>query len=140
MTTRILILCPHNAAKSVAAAAYLGRTADELGLDLHIDTAGTHPDPDVNPVVRRELEGEGLSVDSTPRTVTESDLARADRIVNIGCSHLELPIERPVEDWTIPDFSLDSDAAFAALRGHVSELAGELHTDDHAVRSRTMNP
>lgn len=32
MTTKILFLCPHNAAKSVLAAAYCKRMAEETGL------------------------------------------------------------------------------------------------------------
>ena len=140
MTTRILILCPHNAAKSVVAAAYLKREASELGLDLQVDTAGTHPDPAVLPVVRERLESEGLAVDSTPRVVADTDLAVADRVVNIGCDRSELPTERSIDDWAIPDFSVDPEAAFDALTAHVSVLARELTAIDQAERSRAMNP
>lgn len=127
MPTRIIFLCPHNAAKSVFAAAFLAREAAERGLDVEITTAGTDPDPDILPIVRTRLETEGLPIDEgPPRTVTEEDLAVADVIVNIGCSHDELPTSRSLREWHVPNFSDDPEAAFAALQWRVTDLATAL--------------
>lgn len=126
MTTKIIFLCPHNAAKSVAAAAFLARQAAERGLAIEIATAGTHPDPEVLPVVRARLDSEGLAINHAPRRVTEDDLSAADVIVNIGCDGDDLPTCKTPTEWHIPDFSADPDAAFMALETHVADLANRL--------------
>jgi protein-tyrosine-phosphatase len=123
MTTNILFLCPHGAAKSTAAAAFLGREAHRLGLDLHIDNAGTDPDPVVNPIVGDRLEADRLPAGPTPRRVQAADLASADVIINIGCACDELPTDKTLHDWVIPNFSDDPVVAFAAVESHVIGLA-----------------
>ncbi len=126
MCTNVLIMCPHNAAKSVVAAAYLRRIAAQRSLNPIVDTAGTDPDPEVLPVVREQLERDGYAVDHTPRALRANDLHDADRIINIGCSRRALDTDTPVTDWGIPNFSEDPSAAFAALAEHVEALATEL--------------
>ncbi len=131
MSTKILILCPHNAAKSVVAGAYLRRVAEARGLNLEVNTAGTEPDAHVLPLVREQLESDGYPVTSTPRLLTADDLTWADRVVNIGCVLAHLPRHDAVEHWGIPNFSEDPSAAFAALSEHVDRLAtsiADLHT------------
>ncbi len=126
MSTTILILCPHNAAKSVAAAAYLGRIAEARGLDIEITTAGTEPDPEVLPLVREQLESDGYDVTDTPKMLTADALLAATHVVNIGCSLSHLPTHDAVEGWAIPNFSEDPSQAFAALSEHVEQLAARL--------------
>ena len=126
MTTKLLFLCPHNAAKSVAAAAYVSRLGEQAGLSLSASTAGTHPDAEVLGLVRDQLESEGFLVDSVPRTVRASDLEEADHIINIGCSYDELPTSKTVIDWEIPNFSDDPDSAFGALREHAAVFVSSL--------------
>ncbi len=124
--TSFLFLCPHNAAKSVTAAAYLGRLASERGVAVAISTAGTDPDEQVAPLVRTQLERDGYVVDSVPRLVTADDLSNADVIVNIGCPRQELPTDKSVIEWGIPNFSEDPSAAFCALSEHVVALLDDL--------------
>ena len=56
----IVFLCPHNAAKSVIAAAYWQRLADQRGWSVRATSAGTDPDPEVAPRVVTALLEEGL--------------------------------------------------------------------------------
>jgi len=51
MSANILFLCPHNAAKSVIAAAYFNRLAQQIGLQWLADSAGTEPSEAVSPNV-----------------------------------------------------------------------------------------
>ena len=125
MTTKIIFLCPHNAAKSVAAAAFLQRLATDKDLDVEITTAGTDPDPIVHTVVRARLEAEGLPAEFEPRKVTAEDLSTVDVIVNIGCG--ELPTSKSVQEWNIPNFSDDAVMAFEAIEIHVAGLALQLN-------------
>jgi protein-tyrosine-phosphatase len=126
MTVSVLFLCPHNAAKSVAAAAFLTRDANKQGLTIKTSTAGTDPDPDILPIVRERLETEGLPIDQPPRKVTEQDLSNADVVINIGCDHDALPTSKPVRDWQIPNFSDNPQTAFTALENHTAKLLNEV--------------
>jgi arsenate reductase (thioredoxin) len=65
--TKILFLCPHDAAKSMLAAAYAKKLAEEPRLELVVDTAGTEPSEHVSPAVIEFLKQQGMDVSSTPR-------------------------------------------------------------------------
>ncbi len=126
MPTHVLILCPHNAAKSVTAAAYLTRLAEERGLDIGVTTAGTDPDEDVLFLVREQLEADGHVVTTVPRLLTADDLLAADHVINIGCSLDHLPAHPNTQEWGIPNFSEDPSEAFASLSEHVENFAATL--------------
>lgn len=130
MKTKIVMLCPHNAAKSVYAAQQLGTTAAEAGHDLEISTGGTHPDDEVLPIVRAQLEAQGHTVDHQPRVIPAEALDAADIIINIGCDHAELATANTITDWDIPNFSDDPAIAFTALDDHVAALLASLGSAD----------
>lgn len=126
MTTRFVFLCPHNAAKSIYAAATMERLTAEFGIDVSISTGGTDPDAEVLPLVRERLEAAGHVVGEVPKLITAEPLDTADHIINIGCPHDLLPTTNEITDWDIPNFSDDPAVAFAALDQHVAELAHSL--------------
>ena len=129
MTSTILFLCPHHAAKSVIAAAYFNQLARQHGLVLTADSAGTDPSEAVSPAVVNMLLSEGIDVSQQqPRRVTQTDLAQAQRIISMGCTSDELGIapER-VEQWDdIPLVSKDIIGAGEAIRAHVQSLIIQL--------------
>ena len=121
----ILFLCPHNAAKSVIAAAYCERLAAERGQPLRATSAGTEPDPGVSPGVAAALLAEGIDVCACrPRRVTVEALARASRVVSLGCNLGD--IASPglvVESWDdVPSPSADLTGACALIAAHVRRL------------------
>lgn len=125
----VLFLCRHNAAKSVLAAAYFDRLAAARGLPFRADSAGTHPERRPSPVVVEALWAEGIDVSGhQPRRVTAADLARADRVVSLGCDPADLPpTEAPIERWDdVPLVSHGLEASRAAIRRHVEGLLAEL--------------
>lgn len=128
MSAPILFLCPHGAAKSVIAAAYWNRLAEQRHISLAADAAGTEPDENVSPVVAEMLRGEGLDVSKhRPRKVTREELAQAQRVISIGCTleDLDIPAER-VEDWSdVPMVSQNPTGARDAIRAHVEKLMAE---------------
>lgn len=126
MATSVLFLCPHNAAKSITAAAYFRRLAAESAIEVEISTGGTDPDEAVLPLVRTQLETDGYVVNDVPRLVTSGDLDGADVIINIGCQHADLATSNDIIDWGIPNFSEDPAAAFCAISEHVGELVESL--------------
>ena len=77
MPTKILFLCPHNAAKSLIAAELFNQMARESGIDALADSAGSEPSEGVMPVVVSMLAADGIDVSAyTPRRYTDDDLKR----------------------------------------------------------------
>ena len=125
----VLFLCPHNAAKSVIAAAYCQRLAGERGLDLRATSAGTDPDPAPSPMVVEALRAEGIDVSGQrPRRVTREELAAAWHVVSMGCEVDDIaPTGSAIERWDdVPPPSQDPAGARAAIRARVVRLLNEL--------------
>jgi arsenate reductase len=129
MTSTILFLCPHHAAKSVIAEAYFTRLAKQYDLPLRGDSAGTDPAEAVSPAVVDLLRSEGIDVSGRqPRHVTESELSQAQRIISMGCTSEELGVaSERIEQWAdVPMVSQDIFAARDAIRAHVESLVTQL--------------
>lgn len=119
----ILFLCPHNAAKSVIAAAYCEQLAAERGLTLRATSAGT--DPGISPGVAAALFAEGIDVRAhRPRRVTAEALAGASRVVSLGCDLGDIaPLGLVVVHWDdVPSPSADLTGARAVIAAHVRRL------------------
>lgn len=128
MKQTILFLCPHNAAKSVIAAAYFNQLAQENALPFIGDSAGTEPSEGVSRVVAAMLSSEGIDVSGyKPRHVTQEEFQTAARIVSIGCTADELGEAESVEYWEdVPMVSENPEGAREAIRTHVRQLVTEL--------------
>lgn len=129
MRHTILFLCPHNAAKSVLAAAYCHRSARQQGLDVQITSAGTEPDATVSPSIVELLRDEGIDIaHHTPRRVTQEELGAAFRVISLGCDvrHLAPPGTR-VEHWDdVPAPSQQLARAREVISARVERLVEEL--------------
>jgi protein-tyrosine-phosphatase len=128
MSHTILFMCPHNAAKSVIAAAYFQREMKDL--DFRVSSAGTDPSDSVSPAVATMLNLEGFDIHfPQPRLVTPQELQDAYLVVSMGCTSEELKVSH-VEYWNdIPMASLDLKGASAAIKQHVEQLAARLRAD-----------
>lgn len=125
----ILFLCPHNAAKSVLAAAYFDQLARERGLDYRASSAGTSPDAAPSPAVVAMLRDEGIDVAGhRPRRLTTQDLTSAHRVISLGCDPDDLTGGNArVDRWDdVPPASQDLAASRAAIKRHLDELVNEL--------------
>jgi arsenate reductase (thioredoxin) len=125
MHQTILFLCPHNAAKSVIAAAYCQRLVMQHGLELHITSAGTEPDAAVSPAVAALLRADGMDVTQhRPRYVSREELATAFRVISMGCDVSDLaPPGTIVEHWNdVPTLSEHLIAARDVIYTHVERL------------------
>ena len=60
MTTRVLILCTHNSARSVLGETMLNHLAAKLGKDVRAFSAGSSPRGQVNPFALKVLDAAGL--------------------------------------------------------------------------------
>lgn len=127
--TTVLFLCPHGAAKSVLASAYFRRLAQERGLNVRVDSAGTEPDPEIAPAVAAHLKNSGYDVPAArPRRASDTDMAATDIVVSIGCDLTQLPAPRgTLLDWDdVPAPSEDFARAEAKIRERVMQLVDEL--------------
>lgn len=125
----VLFLCPHNASKSVMAAAHFQRLADERGLEMNAVTAGTHPGERIDPRVINLLRENGVLVeDQVPRSVTPDQMNGAYRVISLGCDPADLPpSETPIVHWDdVPPPSQDLQAAHDDIVRRVEALVGEL--------------
>jgi arsenate reductase len=130
-TPTILFLCPHNALRSVIAAALLNHLADGRARGL---SAGTEPDERVNERTVTVLQEIGISVpDRKPERVTRQQLQRADRVVSLGCPlppDLAAAAEGKIEEWPMPDTTGKPVEAVREVRelimARVQRLIGEL--------------
>jgi protein-tyrosine-phosphatase len=127
----ILFLCPHNAAKSVLAAAYFDQLARERGLDYRAASAGTSPDAAPSPAVVTMLRDEGIDVAGhRPRRLTTEDLTSAHRVISLGCDPGDLDGDVRVDRWDdVPPASQDLSPSRAAIRRHLDLLVNELAAD-----------
>ena len=129
MTQTILFVCPHNAAKSVIAAAYFQELAGRKGLAVQATSAGTDPSPMVALAVVEVLRRDGLDVAGYhPRRVTQEELGTATRIVSLGCDLRDFTLDAAVvEHWDdVPPPGQDLGAACVAIRARVERLVSEL--------------
>jgi arsenate reductase (thioredoxin) len=129
MKQTVLFLCPHHAAKSVIAAAYFNRLAQEYQLPFAADSAGTEPDAAISPIVVALLREEGIDVSGQqPHRVTEAELASATHIISMGCTPQELGVDpERITLWSsIPPVSEDPQLARAAIYLYVKALANTL--------------
>ncbi|NJL36464.1 MAG: hypothetical protein HC899_06615 [Leptolyngbyaceae cyanobacterium SM1_4_3] len=138
MSRTILFLCPHNAAKSVIAAAYFEQLATQHGLDFCVTSAGTEPDAKVATAVVEMLEKEGMDVSKyVPRYVIREELADAFRVVSLGCDVSELaPPETAMQStssseifvyWDdVPPASQNLMVAREKIFEHVEQLIDDL--------------
>lgn len=127
-TLTVLFMCPHNAAKSVLAAAYGQQMAADRQLDWRILTAGTEPDDELSAAVLALLRSEGLPVpEAKPHKVTAAELAAADWIISMGCDLTDLaPADTAIEYWDdIPATSQDLYGAKQAITNHLKQFANQ---------------
>lgn len=129
MKNTILFLCQRNAAKSLMAAAYFQEYADQMGLDVRVDSAGTQPADKVYPEIEALLKNEGFDFsDYQPRYVTADELMEAAYVVSMGCGLDDLPA-RPAhfETWDdVPMVSQDLEGAQKSIREHARLFAEKL--------------
>jgi arsenate reductase len=60
MTTHVLILCPHNSARSVLSEGMLNHLAGKLGKDVQAHSAGSAPSGRINPFAIEALNSAGI--------------------------------------------------------------------------------
>ena len=130
-TLTVLFLCPHNALRSVIAAALLNRLSDGRARGI---SAGTEPDERVNARTIAMLREIGIEVaDEKPARLTAEQIEQADRVVSLDCPlppDLATAAASKLETWPMPDTTGQPVEAVRAVRdliqARVERLLAEL--------------
>ena len=101
---QVVFLCPHNALRSVIAAALFNQMANGRA---YAESAGTEPAERVNERTVAVLREEGIDVSAViPGRVSRELLERADRVITLTCPldpELTAVAAGKSEDWPMPD-------------------------------------
>ncbi len=140
-TPTVLFLCPHNALRSVIAAALLNQLAEGRARGI---SAGTEPDERVNERTVAVLREVGIELaDEQPGAVTREQVRQADRVVSLGCPltpELAAAAEGKIEQWPMPDTTGKPVEAVREVRDliktRVQQHIGELDAADKPTGAR----
>ena len=104
----VLFVCVHNAGRSQMAKALFNWIAEERGLKLWADSAGTISSDHVHPEVVTVMGELGIDIShEQPKLLTDDMLAGQPQVFTMGCAveSEACPSLRmeDVEDWGLPD-------------------------------------
>lgn len=124
----ILFICEHGAAKSVVAAAYFNRLANERKIGWHAFSRGTNPDTAISPNAARGLAADGMAAASpVPARLTPRDIEAAVRIVAFSPVTEGNFEKKSIEIWDdVPVMSDDYDHARDAIVERIGRLVDQL--------------
>jgi protein-tyrosine-phosphatase len=121
---KVVFVCEHGAAKSIIAAAYFNKLADEDNLGLTAIARGTHPDAELSSKTIAGLREEGLTpTESIPTRLDRTDLEYAHHIVSFCRLPEEYSPHVKVEYWDdVPAVSENYERARDAILARLKEL------------------
>ncbi len=128
MKQTIIFICEHGAAKSVIAAAYFNKIAQEKNLDLQAIARGTHPDAELAQPAINGLLQDGVIFDKQkPTLILEAEVANSKAIV----SFCDLPKNysdlTSIENWgDVPPVSVDYEKARNAILDYLNQYMEKL--------------
>jgi len=120
----VVFVCEHGSAKSIVAAAYFNKLADERNLPIHAIARGTHPDLEVSPKTLAGLTQDGLTpTESSPQKLAVDDFADAELIVSFCELPEQFQNQISAERWDdIPPVSEDYATARNAILERLQRL------------------
>ncbi|MGC5340684.1 low molecular weight phosphatase family protein, partial [Escherichia coli] len=82
----VLYVCVHNAGRSQMAEALTNHLAQERGLEVRAESAGTVGGKSLNPMAVEAMQELGVNMEGhAPKLLDQSMADRADRIITMGC-------------------------------------------------------
>jgi protein-tyrosine-phosphatase len=125
--SNIIFVCEHGAAKSILAAAYFNKLANEMGLDIRAIARGTNPDHEPSSQVLTGLAQDGLQpTEWTPRKLAEEDIQSAKQVITFCDLPVEYHQKAVVQQWEgIPPVSEDYEKARDMIVERIHEFLGQ---------------
>lgn len=125
----VLFVCEHGSAKSIIAAAYFNKLANEKGLNLQAIARGTNPDQELSPNTIKGLMEDGLQpTESTPQKLTPADIASAQLVVTF-CNLSDEEVQQIIEinHWdNVPPVSENYQIARNAIIENLNQIIANL--------------
>jgi len=120
----IVFVCEHGAAKSIIAAAYFNKLAQEKNLEVRAIARGTHPDLELSPKAIAGLKDDGLSpTELVPQQLSLADIQSAQRIITFCELPAEYQTKASVDLWDgVPPVSENYEKARDAILEHINQL------------------
>ena len=126
---RAVFVCEHGSVKSLVAAAYFNRRAEQRGLAYRAVARAVEPDSSVPAAVREGLRSDGLPVsDFVPRALTGSDVAHARLVVSFDQDLTKVVGSTRYQKWdglpgVLADYPRGRDAILKRVDALLDELA-----------------
>lgn len=133
--TNILFLCIGNSCRSQMAEGF----AKTYGRDvISACSAGLAPAGIIAPLTKETMKARNISLDDHfPKAITEVNLDRVDRIINMSGVRLPSKVGVPVEEWKVADPIGQSAVVFervaSEIEGRVMRLILELRKAEPAT-------
>ena len=120
----IIFVCEHGAAKSIIAAAYFNKLAEERNSMVRAIARGTHPDSELLPMAMTGLREDGLTTtELVPQKLSLADVDSAQRIITFCELPAEYKQKASVEYWDgVPPVSEDYQKARDEIVERVNQL------------------
>ena len=99
---RVLFVCVHNAGRSQMAA---GLLRDLAGDDVRVETAGSAPADEINPMAVQAMAERGIDLGQEfPKPLRDDTVRLADIVITMGCGDA-CPVYpgKRYEDWQLDD-------------------------------------
>jgi protein-tyrosine-phosphatase len=125
----IIFVCEHGAAKSILAASYFNKLANEKGLNLTAVARGTHPDDALSPKTIAGLEQDGLQpTESRPQKLSVNEIQSAQKIITFcNLTDEQSKQANQMEDWSdVPPVSESYEIARDAILQKLNLLISSL--------------
>jgi protein-tyrosine-phosphatase len=124
----IVFVCEHGAAKSIIAATYFNKAAQEMGLQERAIARGTHPDKELSQNTITGLHKDGLtSVESNPQILLIPEMETARRVISFCDLPVEYQHKNVIERWEdVPPVSEDYEQTRDAILAHLNHLPHNL--------------
>ena len=124
----VIFVCEHGAAKSVIAAIYMNKFAQEKGLRIQVLARGTSPDAGLSGYAVAGLLADGLIPNHfTPQKLSAEEVEAADRVIAF-CDLTDVdPMKNNIEYWdSVPavseDYAKARDIIVAKVRAVMKDL------------------
>ena len=126
----VLFVCVHNAGRSQMAEAWARHIAQERGIEVIAESAGTLGGGTLNPNAVAVMEEVGVSMaEQYPKALTQEMVDRADRVISMGCGvdASSCPAKFLVtEDWGLDDPAGQSIDVVRRIRDEIRARTEEL--------------
>jgi arsenate reductase (thioredoxin) len=125
----IIFVCEHGAAKSIIAASYFNKLANEKGLKFTAIARGTNPDETLSPITVQGLQKDGVAITETqPKKITIEEIKSAHLLVTFcNISDEEVQHANEIEHWRgIPPVSENYEIARDFIKSNLNQIIEEL--------------